>query len=287
MVAAGTRPGRDWARVSACRSLSGHRWLASGPRRKAKRADGSGASSRGVGIGVGGGGGTMVSVPTLLLIRHGLTAATGHTLSGWTPGLHLDERGTRQAEALRDRLRRIPLAAFVVSPLERCVETASIVRGERDLELVVDERLGEVRYGDWTGRELKALAREPLWKVVQAHPSAAAFPGGEALREMQTRAVGAVRDWNERVGDEVTWALCSHGDILKAILADALGMHLDQFQRIHVDPASLSVVRYTPLRPFVVRLNDVGGDVSDLLPPKKRRRRSRDAIVGGGAGGQA
>jgi probable phosphomutase (TIGR03848 family) len=224
-------------------------------------------------------------VPTLLLIRHGLIASTGRTLSGWTPGLHLDERGVRQAEALRDRLQAVPLSALVVSPLERCLETASIVRGDRTLEPTVDERLGEVRYGDWTGRELKALAREPLWKVVQAHPSAAEFPGGEALRQVQARAVAAVRDWNHRLGADATWALCSHGDVIKAVLADALGMHLDLFQRIHVDPCSLSVIHYTPLRPFVVRVNDVGGSVADLVPRRGRRRRTGDAVVGGGAGG--
>jgi probable phosphomutase (TIGR03848 family) len=221
----------------------------------------------------------------VLLIRHALTAVTGTTLSGWTPGLQLDERGVRQAETLRDRLADVPLAAFVISPLERCVETAGIVRGSRPLELQADERLGEVHYGDWTGRELRALAREPLWKVVQAHPSAAAFPGGEALREMQARAVAAVRDWNVRLGQDATWALCSHGDVIKAILADALGMHLDLFQRILVDPCSVSVVRYTDLRPFVARMNDTGGGVADLLPRPGRRRRASDAVVGGGSGG--
>jgi probable phosphoglycerate mutase len=224
-------------------------------------------------------------MPTLLLVRHGLTATTGRTLSGWTPGLHLDERGVRQAEALRDRLRPVRLAAFVVSPLERCLETAKIVRGDRDLELTVDERLGEVHYGDWTGRDLKTLAKEPLWKVVQAHPCAAEFPGGEALRDVQARAVGAVRSWNARLGTDATWALCSHGDVIKAVLADALGMHLDLFQRIHVDPGSLSVVHYTPLRPFVARVNDVGGSVTDLLPQRSRRRRLGGAVVGGGTGG--
>ena len=223
-------------------------------------------------------------VPTLLLIRHGLTASTGRTLSGWTPGLHLDAQGERQAEALRDRLGPVPLAAFVTSPLERCVETATIVRAHRDVELSVDDRLGEVRYGDWTGRDLRALSKEPLWRVVQAHPSAAGFPGGEALREMQARAVGAVREWNERLGADATWAVCSHGDVIKALLADALGMHLDMFQRIHVDPCSLSVIHYTTLRPFVARVNDLGGSVADLVAPKKRRRRSADAVVGGGAG---
>ena len=224
-------------------------------------------------------------VTTLLLVRHGLTSATGRTLSGWTPGLHLDERGTRQAEALRDRLRPVPLAALVASPLERCVETASILGDGRGLELQLDERIGEVRYGDWTGRDLQALAKEALWRVIQVHPSAAEFPGGEPLRAVQSRAVEAVRDWNRRLGADATWALCSHGDVIKALLADALGMHLDLFQRIQVDPCSLSVVRYTELRPFVVRINDTGGGIDDLLPGKKRRRRSSDAVVGGGAVG--
>ncbi len=224
-------------------------------------------------------------MPTLLLVRHGLTTATGRTLSGWTPGLHLDERGVRQARALRDRLRPVPVAAVVTSPLERCVETAAIVCDGRGPELQLDERVGEVRYGDWTGHDLKALAKEPLWRVVQAHPSAAEFPHGEPLRAVQARAVDAVRDWNARLGADATWVLCSHGDVIKALLADALGMHLDLFQRIQVDPCSLSVVRYTRLRPFVVRINDTGGGIDDLLPQRKRRRRSPDAVVGGGAGG--
>ena len=216
-------------------------------------------------------------VPTVLLIRHGLTAATGKILSGRTPGLHLDERGIHQAEALRERLRPVPLAAFVVSPLERCRETASLVLGDRAIELLDDERLSEVDYGEWTGREIKALAHERLWGVVQVHPSAAQFPGGEALRATQARAVDAVRDWNARLGPDATWALCSHGDVIKAVLADALGLHLDQFQRIHVDPCSLSVVRYTALRPLVLRVNDTG-DLADLLPPRTSRRRAHRGV---------
>jgi probable phosphomutase (TIGR03848 family) len=216
-------------------------------------------------------------VPTVLLIRHALTDATGKILSGRTPGLHLDERGIRQAEALRERLRPVPLAAFVVSPLERCRETASLVLGDRAIELLDDERLSEVDYGAWTGRQIKALAHERLWEVVQVHPSAAQFPGGEALRATQARAVDAVRDWNARLGSEATWALCSHGDVIKAVLADALGLHLDQFQRIHVDPCSLSVVRYTELRPLVLRINDTG-DIGDLLRPRASRRRARRGV---------
>jgi probable phosphomutase (TIGR03848 family) len=228
-------------------------------------------------------------VTTVLLVRHGLTAMTGPVLAGWTPGVHLDDRGREQAAALAERLRAVPVAAVVASPLERCQETAAALVAGRDLALETDERLGECKYGDWTGQELKKLAKDPLWKVVQAHPSAARFPGGEALRETQARAVEAVRSHNERLGADATWLAVSHGDVIKSLVADALGLHLDLFQRIQADPCSLTVIRYTPVRPFVVRLNDVGGAVDDLLPPKRRSRRrtgSSDAPVGGGAGGR-
>lgn len=226
---------------------------------------------------------------TVLLVRHGLTAMTGPVLAGWTPGVHLDDRGREQALALAERLRAVPLAAVVASPLERCQETAGAIADGRDVAVETDDRLGECRYGDWTGQELKKLAKDPLWKVVQAHPSAARFPGGEALRETQARAVEAVRSHNERLGDDATWVAVTHGDVIKALVADALGLHLDLFQRIQADPCSLTVIRYTTLRPFLVRLNDVGGAVDDLLPPKRRGRRrtaSSDAPVGGGAGGR-
>jgi probable phosphomutase (TIGR03848 family) len=228
-------------------------------------------------------------VTTVVLVRHGLTAMTGPVLAGWTPGLHLDERGEAQAAALTERLRPVPFDAVVSSPLDRCLDTAGAVLQGRDQQLQVDDRLGECRYGDWTGRPLKELAKDPLWKVVQNHPSAVVFPGpaGEALRDTQSRAVAAVRDWNARLGPTATWLACSHGDVIKAVVADALGLHLDGFQRISVDPCSVTVIRYTELRPFVVRVNDTGGGVADLVPPKKRGRRrkaSSDAAVGGGTG---
>ena len=229
---------------------------------------------------------------TVVLVRHGLTAMTGPVLAGWTPGLHLDERGVAQAAAVAERLRPVPFAAVVSSPLDRCLDTAAAVLAGRDLEVQVEQRLGECRYGDWTGRPLKELAKDPLWKVVQGHPSAVVFPGpeGEALRDTQARAVAAVRDWNARLGPDATWMACSHGDVIKAVVADAMGLHLDQFQRIVIDPCSVTVVRYTELRPFVVRVNDTGGGVDDLLPPKRKGRRRRaasDAAVGGGAGAGA
>jgi probable phosphomutase (TIGR03848 family) len=153
----------------------------------------------------------------------------------------------------------------------------------------VDDRLGECKYGDWTGQSLRKLARDPLWRVVQAHPSAVRFPGpdGEAMTAMQQRAVAAVREWNEKLGKDVSYLVCSHGDVIKAILADALGMHLDFSQRIQVDPCSLSVIRYTTLRPFVLRMNDTGADAAALAGLAGHRDRARaesDAQIGGGAG---
>jgi probable phosphomutase (TIGR03848 family) len=229
-------------------------------------------------------------VTTVVLLRHGRTTAnTGGVLAGWTPGVQLDEKGQQQAQAVAERLAKVPLAAVVSSPLERCVQTATAVAAGRDLTVRTDDRLGEARYGDWTGKPIKDLVKQPLWRVVQQHPSAAVFPGdeGEGLAQTQARAVAAVRAWNAELGPDAVWLACSHGDVIKAILADALGLHLDQFQRIVVDPASISVVSYTETRPFVARMNDTGGDVSALMPPPKRRRRKSppsDAVVGGGAG---
>src|SRR5919107_2413687 len=229
-------------------------------------------------------------VTTVILLRHGRTTANaGGVLAGWSPGVRLDDSGRAQAAAVAARLAPVPLAAVVSSPLERCQETAGAVVEGRALELQTDDRLGEARYGDWTGRTIKELARLPLWKVVQQHPSAAVFPGaeGEGLAQTQARAVAAVRAWNAELAPDAVWLACSHGAVIKAVLADALGLHLDQFQRIVVDPASLSVVTYTDTRPFVVRVNDTGGDVSALIPPPRRKRRGRassDAVVGGGAG---
>jgi probable phosphomutase (TIGR03848 family) len=236
-------------------------------------------------------------VTTVLLVRHGLTATTGHVLTGWMPGIPLDDRGRAQAAALAARLAPLRLDAIVSSPLERCLQTAAAIADGRDgQQVITDDRVGECRYGDWTGRPLKKLATERLWRVVQAHPSAVTFPGpdGESMPDMQHRAVAAVRDWNARLGQHATYLICSHGDVIKAIVADSLGLHLDQSQRIQADPCSLTVIRYTPLRPFLVRMNDRGGEVDDLMPRAERHGangaasgRDSDAAIGGGSGGAA
>jgi probable phosphomutase (TIGR03848 family) len=232
-------------------------------------------------------------VPTVLLVRHGRsTANTSGVLAGWTPGVGLDDRGREQAEAIALRLGGLPLAAIVASPLQRCQETVAPLVKKTGVKRVTEKRLGECRYGDWTGRKLSELFKEPLWRVVQAHPSAAVFPGpeGESMAAMAARGVAAIRDWDARVaavhGPGAVWVACSHGDVIKAIVADAMATHLDNFQRIVIDPGSVTAISYTETRPFVLRVNDVGGDVAAYHPPpaKKRRRRSSDAVVGGGAG---
>ncbi|MFI9581825.1 histidine phosphatase family protein [Streptomyces sp. NPDC052236] len=237
---------------------------------------------------------------TLILVRHGRsTANTAGVLAGWTPGVSLDERGTAQAAGLPERLAAVRIAAAVTSPLERCLQTMRPLLDARpELELRTDERIGECHYGDWSGRKLAELADEPLMEVVQRHPSAAAFPGGESMRAMQARAVDAVRDWNERIdaahGEDAVYVMCSHGDIIKSLVADALGMHLDLFQRIHVDPCSVTVIRYTRTRPFLLRLGDTG-DFGSLAPRESGGAGAAEAgaagtgvvgaaVVGGGAG---
>ena len=244
----------------------------------------------------------MANVPTCLLIRHGRTTANANgTLAGWSQSVGLDDTGRDQAADLAERLRGMPVRAVVSSPLQRCVETAQIVVAALvDVTVQTDERIGECRYGAWTGRSLKELAEEPLWRIVQDQPSAARFPdgerfAGESIAEMQARALQAVRDIDARVsaehGPQALWALVSHGDVIKSILADAAGAHLDNFQRIMVGPASLSVVSYTDRRPFVVRLNDGGADLSAIVPSLAQPGDAPmgdipagDAPVGGGPG---
>jgi probable phosphomutase (TIGR03848 family) len=238
-------------------------------------------------------------VSTVILVRHGKSTANGSgVLAGRSPKVNLDDTGRAQAEKLVERLDGVPLAGVVVSPMLRCKQTVAPLLAARGVEKLVEPGLSEVDYGDWTGKELKHLAKEPLWRVVQAHASAAVFPGGEGLAQMQARSVAAVRAHDRRIaaehGDHAVWLLCSHGDVIKSIIADALGQHLDAFQRIVVDPSSISVVRYTETRPFVLRVNDHSGDFRGIVPPEpkppKRGKKatkgaaSSDAVVGGTTG---
>ncbi len=228
-------------------------------------------------------------VPTVVLVRHGRTTANASgILAGWSQGVLLDEKGHEQAANTAERLSVVKFAGIVTSPLERTQQTADAiaqaqVRSKKAPQVHLDDQVGECHYGEWTGCELKKLAKDPLWKAVQSHPSSVTFPGGESMTAMQQRATSAIRRWNEHFGEKSVYAVVSHGDVIKAILADALGTHLDLFQRICVDPCSISIIDYTHDRPFVLRSNDVGSDLSFLSGKPKRGRKS-DASVGGGAG---
>jgi probable phosphomutase (TIGR03848 family) len=215
-------------------------------------------------------------MPTVILVRHGRSGANSNgVLAGRSPGVKLDETGQQQSEAVGERLAGLPLASIVTSPLERCKQTAAAIAARHQLlRPATDRRLTECGYGDWTGRKLSTLAKEPLWAVVQQHPSAVTFPNGESMRAMQQRAVDAMRDHDARVADshgsDAVWVAVSHGDVIKAVVADALGLHLDSFQRIVVDTASTTIITYTATRPFLVRLNDTGSELASLVrkPPQ-------------------
>jgi len=227
---------------------------------------------------------------TVVLVRHARsTANASGVLTGRLKGVHLDETGRSQAERAGKRLSSVPLSTLVSSPLERCKETARALAAEQPhpVRIVTDRGLVECDYGDWQGRALKELAREKLWKVIQSHPASVTFPGGEAMAAMSARAVAAVLRHDALVeaehGPHAVWAAVTHGDLVKALLADALGLHLDQFQRLHVDPSSMSVIRYAPEASYVLQSNSHEGDLG-WLAPTSRRKAPRPGVVGGGAG---
>ncbi|MEI7715898.1 MAG: histidine phosphatase family protein [Mycobacterium sp.] len=235
---------------------------------------------------------------TVILLRHGRsTSNTAGTLAGRSEGVDLDDKGREQADGLIDRIGDLPIRALVSSPLLRCRRTLEPLADALCLEPLIEARFAEVDYGEWTGRKIGELTGEPLWRVVQAHPSAAVFPGGEGLTQVQVRAVAAVRDHDRRLasehGGDALWVACTHGDVIKAVLADAYGMHLDGFQRVVADPSSVSVIRYTEIRPFVLHVNHTGARLSAPLragPPDEQKHEqtddaapvaSSDAVVGG------
>lgn len=194
----------------------------------------------------------------ILLIRHAVNdyVKTGR-LAGWTPGVHLNENGQAQATALGQRLADAPLNQIYASPLERTMETAQAIQQHHPhLPIQHLEGIGEVRYGDWEGEKISTLARRKMWQVVQEYPSRAYFPNGETMREVQVRAVNAVETLAERHPRQVV-IVVSHADLIKMVLAHFLGMHLDNFQRIVVSPASISGISLGFGRPFITTMNDV------------------------------
>ena len=202
---------------------------------------------------------------TALYVRHGRTPTTGAVLPGRAPGLHLSDEGRRQAEAAAARIAALPdIAAVYASPLERARETAAPIAKALGVKVKVDKGLLECDFGEWTGAELKKLMKLPEWKTVQRYPSGFRFPGGESFTEMQARITAtAARLRAGHPGETIV--LVSHADPIKAAVADALGTHLDLFQRIMISPCSVTGIAYFDEGPAVLTVNALG-DLTELTP---------------------
>jgi probable phosphoglycerate mutase len=200
----------------------------------------------------------------LVLVRHAVTAHTGPLLSGRMPGIDLSDKGVGQADATAQRLAKLPIAAIYASPIERTTQTAQRIAAHHQLEVQPLEGVIEADYGDWTGGKIADLAKTDEWKVVQVAPSRARFPNDESLYDMQTRMVKTLDDVVAQHPHE-TIVVVSHADPIKSAIAHYTGMHLDQFQRLHVSPASVTVFDFHAYGVMMVKCNDTGG-LDDLLP---------------------
>jgi len=208
---------------------------------------------------------TEAKPPTrLILVRHAVTAHTGPLLSGRMPGIDLSDKGVGQAEAAATRLAKLPIAAIYASPIERTTQTAQCIAAHHALDVSPLPGVIEADYGDWTGGKIADLAKTDEWKVVQAAPSRAVFPGGESLRAMQARMVDAL-DAVVAAHPHETVVVVSHADPIKSAIAHYTGMHLDLFQRLHVSPASVTVLDFHAYGALLVKCNDTGG-LADLVP---------------------
>jgi probable phosphoglycerate mutase len=205
---------------------------------------------------------------TLILIRHGHTDWINKKLAGWLPDVHLNDLGKQQAEELPQRLAALDINAIYSSPLERTVETAQPLAKARGLRIQRVAGLGEVDFGDWQGQTLKILYGKKEWRIVQAAPSAFQFPNGESFRETQSRAVGAIEKIIASHAKDTIVAF-SHGDVIKLIVAYYSGIALDNFQRIAISPASISVLERGPFGARLGRLNDTGPLQNHHHHPKK------------------
>jgi probable phosphomutase (TIGR03848 family) len=198
----------------------------------------------------------------LLLIRHGLTAHVGSKLSGWASGVHLSDEGRAQADRLATRLHDVQIDVVYSSPLDRATETAQPIARDHKVRVRQREEIGEVMYGALEGRSLKTLAKGKLWSRLRAWPSDVRFPDGESLRETQARALSAIERIRAEHPKEVV-AVVSHGDWIRLSVAHYLGVHIDLYRRINIDPASVSAIHFFEYGPIIQRVNDTG-DLSQL-----------------------
>lgn len=218
----------------------------------------------------------------VVLVRHAHSEANAAgLLSGRIPNIHLSSKGVEQAESLAQRIGAVKLNHLRISPMERCFETIHpwLKIFGQNIKPIIDEDLNEVDYGLWSGKKLSSLSRKKEWRTIQDFPSRMYFPEGEGIAHMQERAMRSVLSVSKTKINSIS-LLVSHGDVIKAILASSLGLHLDQFQRIVIDPASISIIEYSDMKPRVILLNDSRAKVTDLLKTPSRAKN----LLGGGAG---
>jgi probable phosphoglycerate mutase len=222
----------------------------------------------------------------VVLIRHAHSEANLRgVLSGRRPNVHLSKEGIDQSKDLARRLGDFVPHEIRISPMERCLETITPwleQKGNAKIfkpQPIIDHGLTEVDYGDWSGKKLSVLSRNKLWTVVQNTPSQMYFPKGEGILQMQSRALEVIHKSIDKKA-KGSIVIVSHGDVIKSIVASALGMHLDEFQRIIIDPSSVSVLDFSMTKPRVLLLNDVRAVVTDLLIGKSRSAN----LLGGGSG---
>jgi probable phosphomutase (TIGR03848 family) len=217
---------------------------------------------------------------TIILVRHGENDwSKKNKLAGHLPGVHLNENGHQQAQAVAQRLAGLPVKAIYSSPVTRCLETAGYIADTHRLPILQLNEVAEVHYGDWEGKKIKKLAKEPLWRAVQFFPSRARFPQGEALREVQFRAVQALEEISRKHEKDLV-VVVSHADIIRLLLAHYLGIHIDLFQRIVIAPASASVIALSSEGMVrVLRMNDDGPlhmpAAEERKKPRKKDKRAR------------
>jgi probable phosphoglycerate mutase len=220
-------------------------------------------------------------VSLVVLVRHAHSQANAAgILSGRRPNIALSEKGRTQAQELAIRLGELKVKELRVSPLQRCIETIDPwVSTKSRIRRIEDHGITEVDYGKWSGRTLRSLSREKLWKIVQENPSRVFFPDGEGMANMQARAIESMHLALSST-DTGAVVMVSHGDVIKALVAANLGMRLDDFQRIIIDPASVTVFDFSSKTPRLLLLNDSHSNIGDLGITSTKKR----LLVGGGSG---
>lgn len=218
-----------------------------------------------------------------MLVRHGQNEwVKKKRLAGWIPNVHLNDEGKKQANNVAERLAHLPVRALYSSPVTRCMETARYVGSALKLEVQELEAVGEVRYGEWEGAEIETLSEEKSWYAVQHFPSRFRFPQGEALRDVQARAVAALEDLSSKYEKDDMLVVVSHADLIKLVLAHYLGVHIDLFQRIIVSPASVSILAL--MENYMVRVVRVNDDGPIQPPPEDEEGKNGDTQRTNGKG---